>query len=54
MQEHPPPPSEYKIQRNPYDIDSDKSDAEEDAPRPALSALSALLQQLRLSTIYTC
>ena len=36
------------IQRNPYDIDSDKSEDEEEDTDTALQEVPALLQQLKL------
>ena len=47
MPEDPPPDSEYKIERCPYDMDSDKEEDEYTA-NPEVPALLQQLQRLTL------
>ena len=49
MQEDPPPASTYKIERSPYDMDSDE---DEGSAPPEVPAFTALLQQLKLLTVF--
>jgi len=49
MQEDLAPVSAYKIERSPYDIDSD---VDEDTAPPEVPALASLLQQLQLLTVF--
>jgi hypothetical protein len=49
MQERANTDSEIKIERNPYDIESDKSEDDEDT---VSVEVSALLQQLKLLNLF--
>ncbi len=51
MQEDLAPESAYKIERCPYDVDSDKSDEDEDTPLPPWPALVGQLQRLTLFNV---
>lgn len=48
MEEDSTPTSGYKIPRCPYDIESDRSDDDEDT---AVSSMPCLLEQLHLLTV---